>query len=135
MRSINSVTISGNLGKDPVIRSTPSGTEVLEMRVAVSDNVKRNGAWEKKTHWVHVALFGKRAEFFATRAKKGSFVVVSGRLNYEEWSTDDGHKRNRISVIADDIDIGPISIKPTSDGGRNTGAEVSLAQEDDEIPF
>ena len=80
--SINSVSISGNLGRDPELRVTPTGTSVLSLSVAVNDRVRdqQTGEWRDRANWVDVVVFGSRADAIAPFLAKGSKVAVSGRL-------------------------------------------------------
>ena len=124
--SINIVTISGNIGKDPELRSTASGMQVLSFPVCVNSRVKRGGEWGDKPNWVDVSIFGKRAESVSRYLQKGSHVTVAGRLNQSTWETKDGQKRSKLEVICDDIDF--------HGGGRSEqpqGGEMY----DEDIPF
>jgi single-strand DNA-binding protein len=133
MRNINTVTISGRLGRDPELRSLPSGTELIEFSVAIADQVKKSDAWEDRTHWVRVTLFGRGAPFFAKHLEKGSFVVVSGKLNHEKWIARDGTQREQLRVLADDIDMGPrVGYRVAQ---PETTAFDEPATADDDIPF
>jgi len=102
---MNSVTVIGNLGRDPESIALPSGTQVVNFSLAVND-VYKNAEGEKveKTNWIQVKAFGRLAETVAAHLQKGSRVGIHGRLNYEEWETD-GQKRNALKVIADRIDF------------------------------
>lgn len=103
--SINSVTISGNLGRDAELRATKSGMQVLGFSVCANSRVKRGDSWEDKPNWVDVSIFGKRAESVARYLTKGTHVTIHGRLNQRTWETDDGQRRSKLEVIADDIDF------------------------------
>ena len=129
MRSINSVVVSGRLGKDPAIRSTPSGTELMELTVAVQDNIKQGEQWVKKTHWVKCTLFGRSVAFWSGNLRKGSFVVVQGTLDYREWEKD-GVRRSALSVLIDEIDPGP-----RVDGNAAPAKQRETYHLDDDIPF
>lgn len=128
--SINSVSISGNLGRDPELRATRSGMQVLGFSMCVNGRVKRGDSWEDKPNWVDVSIFGNRAEAVAKYLQKGSHVTVHGRLSQRTWETDDGQKRSKLEVIADDIDFS---------GGAQQAAQASpqAADEyyDDDVPF
>lgn len=102
--SINKVCISGNLGRDPELRYTRSGSPVLSFSVCVNGRVKRGDQWEDKANWVDVNMFGTRAESVAKYLAKGTHVALSGRLNQNTWEKD-GQKRSKLGVIADDIDF------------------------------
>lgn len=102
--SINIVSISGNVGRDPEVRSTKGGTSVLTFSVAVNERVKNGNEWTDYTNWVDVTVFGRRAESLGQILKKGMKVAVSGRLRYSSWDKD-GQKRSKIEVIASDVDL------------------------------
>ncbi len=104
--SINQVTISGNLTRDPELRATGSGTQILHFGVAVNDR-RRNqqtGEWEDYPNFVDCVVFGKRAEALSRLLSKGSKVAVSGRLRYSAWEKD-GARRSKLEVIAEEVDL------------------------------
>lgn len=104
--SINSVSISGNLGRDPELRVTPTGTSVLSLSVAVNDRVRdqQTGEWRDRANWVDVVVFGSRADAIAPRLAKGSKVAVSGRLRWSQWQDKQtGTNRSKLEVIADEV--------------------------------
>lgn len=104
--SINSVTISGNLGRDPELRATAGGTQVLTMSVCVNDRRKNQaGEWEDKPNWVRAVMFGRRAEGVSRYLAKGSHVAISGKLSESKWQDREGNNRSSIEVIADEIDF------------------------------
>lgn len=97
--SINRVVISGNAGRDPEVRYTGEGTVIASLSVAVA------GYKQDETNWVRVTLFGKAAEFAASYVKKGSLVLVDGRLKQETWDNKEtGEKRSQLVVIGDRIE-------------------------------
>ena len=105
--SINRVCISGNLTRDPETRALPNGTAVLQMRMAVNDRRKnpQSGEWEDVPNYFDVVVFGKRAESLSRFLSKGSKIAVDGRLRYREWENQQGDKRSKIEVVADDVDF------------------------------
>ena len=139
--SINRVTISGNLGRDPELRSTASGMQVLSFSVCVNTLVKRGDEWQDKPNWVDVAIFGQRAESVSRFLKKGSHVTVAGRLNQNSWETKDGQKRSKLEVIVDEIEF--MNSRPVAspaaavDGGQQYAVPEAPAVEvaDEGIPF
>ena len=103
--SINRVVISGNLTRDPELRSSQSGTNILTFGMAVNDR-RRNpqtGEWEDYANFVDCVLFGNRAEWLARDLHKGKKVFVEGKLRYSTWERD-GQRRSKLEVVADDID-------------------------------
>ena len=106
--SINRVTISGNLTRDPELRSTQSGMQILNFGVAVNDRRKNNqtGEWEDYPNFVDVVVFGQRADSLSRIMHKGMKVMVDGKLRYSSWEKD-GQKRSKLEVVADDVDLPP----------------------------
>ncbi len=104
--SINKVMISGNLTRDPELRSTTSGMPVLGMSVAVNDRRKNqnSGEWEDYPNYIDCTLFGARAEGVAKFLTKGSKVAIEGKLRWSQWERD-GQKRSKIEVIVDEIEF------------------------------
>lgn len=104
--SINHVTISGNLTRDPELRQTQGGTSVLQMGVAVNDRRKNpsTGEWEDVANFVDAVLFGTRAERVAQYLTKGTKVAIEGRLRYRAWEQD-GQRRSKLEVVVDEIEF------------------------------
>ena len=103
--SINRCVISGNLGADPELRSTASGTAILSMRIAVNERRKdQSGEWIDYTNWVDAVMFGSRAESVSRFLQKGSKVAVEGRLRYSSWERD-GQRRSKLEVVVDEIEF------------------------------
>ena len=104
--SINQVTISGNLTRDPELRQTQGGMAVMSLGVAVNERVKnqQTGEWEDRPNFVDCVVFGKRAEALSRLLSKGSKVAVSGRLRYSAWEKD-GARRSKLEVIAEEVDL------------------------------
>ena len=112
--NINRVIITGNLTRDPELRSTPSGTPVCGLRVAVNTRRKgQSGEWEDKPNYFDVTVWGAQGENCARFLSKGRPVAIDGRLEWREWETPEGHKRQGIDIIADAVQFL---------GGRDEGA-------------
>lgn len=104
--SINRVCISGNLTRDPELRATAGGTQVLSFGVAVNDR-RRNaqtGEWEDYPNFVDCTMFGNRAEAVGRFLAKGMKVAIEGKLHYSSWERD-GQKRSKLEVIVDEIEV------------------------------
>lgn len=133
--SINRVTISGNLGNDPELRSTASGMQVLSFSVAVNDRVKgANGEYEDRANWISCTMFGNRAESVSKYLSKGSKVAIEGKLRWSQWEKD-GQKRSGIKVIVDEIEL-----MQRQDGSKQPPRAASTYDEaapvyDEDIPF
>ena len=104
--SINVVAISGNLTRDPEVRSTASGMPIMHFCVAVNERTKNNqtGNYENRPNYIDCVLFGSRAQSLSRYLVKGSKVSIHGRLRWTQWEKD-GQKRSKIEVIVDDIDL------------------------------
>ena len=104
--SINRVNISGNLTRDPELRATAGGTQVLSFGVAVNDRRKnpQTGDWEDYPNFVDCTMFGTRAEAVGRYISKGSKVAIEGKLRYSSWERD-GQRRSKLEVIVDEIEF------------------------------
>lgn len=103
---VNKVTLLGNLGKDPEVRSTGGGQPVASLRVATSRSWldKTTGEKKEETEWHEVEVWGKQAELCGKFLAKGRQVYIEGRLKTDTW--DDkatGQKRSRVKVVADEV--------------------------------
>ena len=151
--SINRVIISGNLTRDPDLRSTARGMAVLSLGVAVNDR-RRNqqtGEWEDYPNFVDCTMFGTRAESLARFLSKGTKVTIEGKLRWSQWERD-GQKRSKLEVVVDDLEF-MSSRNGGQQGGYNNGGygnqsyapaapapaapviETSSSVYDEDIPF
>ncbi len=144
--NINRVVLTGNLTKDPELRSLPSGTSVCELRVA-SNARRKNGStgeWEDKPNFFNVKVWGAQGENAAKYLSKGRPVAIDGRLEWREWETQEGAKRQAIDIIADSVQF--LGSQNGDDGGEPSGAEQDFvpvpagvgaagSAGDDDIPF
>lgn len=105
--SINRVTITGNLTRDPEVKQTGGGMSVMKIGVAVNDRRKnpQTNEWEDVPNFIDCTMFGDRAAKVAQYLNKGSKVAISGRLRQETWETQDGQKRSRVGVVIDDLEF------------------------------
>ena len=143
MSNINRVVLTGNLTKDPDVRSNPStGTSICKLRLAVNTRRRNNatGEWEEKANYFSVTVFGRQADSCGQYLKKGRQVAIDGRLEWSEYEVE-GQKRQSVDIIADNVQFL---------GGGNGGNGVSTANSgapadepdfvpagvsDDDIPF
>jgi single-strand DNA-binding protein len=102
-RSFNQVTLMGNLTRDPEVRQIPSGQSVCSFSLALNRSFKdKEGNWQEATDFVDVVAWGPLGERVAQYVTKGRPVLVSGRLQSRQWEQD-GQKRNKLEVIANDV--------------------------------
>lgn len=132
MASINSITISGNLGKDPELKEFQTGTKKVTFSVAVSEPVKSNGQWENKTTWLLVEFWGNDAEYISKYATKGSFIVVNGRIAEDTWEKD-GQTQRKMYIKGDRFSL-PKSSKVVEADEGSSQVENNIPPLD-EIPF
>lgn len=118
--SINRVNISGNLTRDPELRSTSGGTQVLTFGVAVNDRRRnpQSGEWEDVPNYIDCVVFGNRAEPLSRFLSKGSKVAIEGKLRWSSWERD-GQKRSKIEVIVDEVEF----FSPRNQGQQGGGQQ------------
>lgn len=114
--NINTVTITGNLTRDPELRSTASGTSVANMRIAVNESTKdqATGEWTERANYFNVTVWGRQAEMCAQYLTKGRPVAIAGRLQWREWNDRDGNRRESVDIVADRVQF----LGPKPDGAR-----------------
>ena len=117
--SLNKVMIIGNLGRDPEMRYTPSGTPVTSFSVACSrSRATPDGERKEETEWFNVVAWNKLAETCSQYLTKGQKVYVEGRLQTRSWEGNDGQKHSRVEVIANQlIMLSPKRAAPSDDAG------------------
>jgi single-strand DNA-binding protein len=99
----NTVTLVGNVTRDPEIRFTTGGRGVASFGLAVNRRYQSNGEWQEQTSFFDVVAWGTLGENAAASLGKGTRVVVYGRLEQRSWETENGEKRSKIEVIADEL--------------------------------
>jgi single-strand DNA-binding protein len=148
MASLNKVMLIGNLGKDPEVRYTTSGTAVAGFSLATSERFKsKTGDWEERTEWHNITLWGRLAEIAGEYLAKGKTVYIEGRLQTRKWQDRDGRDRYTTEIVADKMQM--LGGRGEG-GGRQGGARTSEDQggfggapgyeepsfnPDDDIPF
>jgi single-strand DNA-binding protein len=115
--NINRVVMTGNLTRDPELRSTPSGTSVCSLRIACNTRRKdASGEWVDKPNYFDVTVWGAQGENCAQYLQKGRPVAIDGRLEWREWEDKDGNKRQSTDIIADSVQF-----LGSRDAGENGG--------------
>jgi single-strand DNA-binding protein len=158
-RSVNKVTLLGNVGKDPEIRSTPGGTMVANIALATSDRQKdAQGNWQDHTEWHNLKAFNRTAEIVRDYVKKGSKLYIEGKITTNSWEDKETHqKRYRTEILINELVLlsgreeggGGGYSKPASSSSSSAnfdqrpqapaGGQDEYAQQaeisDDDIPF
>ncbi len=147
-RGINKVILIGNLGNDPEVRYTPSGSAVANISLATSESWKdkQSGEMQDRTEWHRVVFFNRLAEIVGEYLKKGSKVYVEGKLQTRKWQDKTGNDRYSTEIIASEMQMldsksgGPSDFSaPAAEPKKapETPAKAPEASEDfdDDIPF
>jgi single-strand DNA-binding protein len=149
--NLNVVVVTGNLTRDPELRSLASGTSVCKLRVAVNSRRKdsASGEWVDKPNYFDVTVWGAQGENCATYLSKGRPVAIEGRLEWREWEASDGSgKRQAVEIVANSVQFlgsrdgagaGGNGGTPQSDVPADTSdfesAEAASVGATDDIPF
>jgi len=106
-RGVNKVILVGNLGADPEIRYTPSGSAVANVRLATTDQWRdrQSGQQQERTEWHRVVFFNRLAEIVGEYLRKGSQVYVEGRLQTRKWQGQDGQDRYTTEIVANEMQM------------------------------
>jgi len=148
--NINRVIITGNLTADPELRALPSGSSVCKLRVAVNTRRKdgSTGEWQDKPNYFDVTVWGAQGENSARYLSKGRGVAIDGRLEWREWTTAEGQKRQAVEIVADSVQF--LSSPDGGSGGGGFSARTDVPVDtgdfapvgggngtvaDDDIPF
>jgi single-strand DNA-binding protein len=99
----NKVILIGNLTRDPELRYTPQGTSVCNFGLAVNRKYKQGEEMKEEVTFINIVVFGKQADTCGQYLNKGSGVLVEGRLQERRWETEDGQKRSKHEVVAQNI--------------------------------
>jgi single-strand DNA-binding protein len=140
---INKVILVGRLGKDPEIRSTPSGTTVAKFSLATDEKfTDKSGEKQDRTEWHNIVAFGKLAEICGQYLRKGKLVYIDGSIHYDSWDDKEtGQKKYRTEITAATMKM--LDRKGDEGGGgggayagagksKSSNAEI---EDDDEVPF
>jgi single-strand DNA-binding protein len=122
--NINRIILTGNLVADPELRATPSGTPVCNLRIASSTRRKdgTTGDWVDKPNYFDIIVWGAQGATAAEHLGKGRPVAIDGRLEWRQWETPDGAKRQSVDIVADTVQF--LGSASTNDNGV-PGEEVS----------
>ena len=141
---INRVTLVGRLTRDPELRHIPSGTAVLELGLAVNGRQQDDaGNWVDKPNFFDVKVYGRQAETLAQHLQKGRRIGVDGRLDWRSWEAQDGTKRSKVDVVAQNVQFLDSRGDGEGGGGAYIPADAAPAPAgdfpasptDDDIPF
>ncbi len=137
-KSVNAVTLLGNVGREPEVKATNSGTTVAKFSLATTESRKNGeGQWIDDTTWHSVVAFGRTAEVVRDYVHKGDRLYVEGRISYRHWEKD-GQKHISTEILVDDVVLlggrKPEREQPAV-GGQPAAQPASSEVTDDDIPF
>ena len=144
---INKAILIGRLGKDPEVRSTPSGQTVCRFSLATDEKfTDRNGEKQERTEWHNIVVWGKLAEICGQYLRKGKLVYIDGAIRTDSWEDkESGQKKYRTEIVAQNMKM--LDKKGDDEGGsyggggyagaRKSGAAAPAqeVEDDDDVPF
>ncbi len=135
---VNKVILIGNLGADPEVRYSQSGTAVANFRVATTETWKKEGEKEELTEWHRVVTFGRLAEICGEYLSKGSKVYIEGRIQTRKWEDRDGNPRYTTEIVAREMKMLSPRGADEGQGGAYRDEEPPLPDVppmEDDVPF
>jgi len=158
MASVNSVTLIGNLGRDPEMRYLPSGEAVATFSIATTEQWKdKGGNKQERTDWHRIEFIGRMAEVCGEYLKKGASVYVEGRIQYDKWTDKEGVEKSMTKIRGERMQMlggrggnassntgssqgepaasAPRQSAPTASGGAAPAKTSKFDDFDDDIPF
>ncbi len=140
-RGVNKVILIGNLGGDPELRQTPSGTSVATFTLATNEAwTDKDGQKQERTEWHRVVAWGRLAEICGQYLRKGRQVYIEGRLTTRSWEDKQGTQRKTTEVVAQNMQM--LGGRGPDQGGGSGGREDTpdfeadtVKIEDDDLPF
>ena len=140
MSSVNKALIIGNLGQDPEIKYTQSGSTVANLSVATSERWKDKNTGEQKeqTEWHRVVVFGRLAEIAEQYLKKGSKVFIEGKIQTRDWEDAEGNKKYTTEVVAREMTMLDSRASTDSSASSSDNSAKDTAKDDnfeEDIPF
>jgi single-strand DNA-binding protein len=148
-RSLNKVMLIGNVGSDPEIRMTPSGSKVAKLSLATNRSYQdRSGQQQERTDWHRLTFFGRLADIVEQWVNKGDRLYVEGRIEYSQTQDDQGGTRYWTDVVVNEMVMLGSGAGGPSEGGYRGGPPLgasdrteggpdspSISEPDDDLPF
>jgi single-strand DNA-binding protein len=128
MNNLNSILIEGNLVREPLLRTTPKGTQVCTMSLASNRYYKQDSGYEKEVSFFEVETWARLAEVCYNKGRKGRGVRVVGRLKQDRWNGSDGKPHSRVSIVAEHVEFRPVFKKNNT---AKTAVSDSVTDPDD----
>ena len=147
MAGVNKAIIVGNLGADPEVRTTQSGTQVANFNVATTEQyTDQSGQRQERTEWHRIVTFGRLAEICAQYLHKGKQVYIEGRIQTRKWTDQNGNDKWTTEIVAQQMqmlgrvsdgaaDMGNGPTAPDAGAAKSAAAGGDMATDDDDLPF
>jgi single-strand DNA-binding protein len=143
-KSVNKVILVGNVGKDPEVKYSPSGTPIAKFSLATNEKYKdRSGEWQERTEWHNIVAWQRLAEIIGEYVKKGAKLYIEGKLQTSSWEDrESGTKKYRTEIVARDLVLlgshenSSSDDRPNRNGNQQEPAYAGSAEiTDEDIPF
>jgi single-strand DNA-binding protein len=143
-KSVNKVILVGNVGKDPEVKYSPSGTPIAKFSLATNEKYKdRSDEWQERTEWHNIVAWQRLAEIVGEYVKKGAKLYIEGKLQTSSWEDrESGTKKYRTEIVARDLVLlgshenSSSDDRPNRNGNQNEPAYATSAEiTDEDIPF
>lgn len=137
MSDLNVVVLSGRLTRDPELRYTQGGQSVMDIGLASNRVWKKDGQKKEDTLFVDLTLWGKQAEVMSDMLSKGRYVMITGRLRFNQWESSEGTKRSKLTIDVDKIDLTPDGNYQSQSGDNDKEPEVDFEESgaNADVPF
>ena len=139
-RGVNKVILIGNLGGDPELRQTPSGTSVATFTLATNETwTDKDGQRQERTEWHRIVAWSRLAEICGQYLRKGRQVYIEGRLQTRSWEDKQGNQRKTTEIVAQNMQM--LGGRGPDQGGAGGGEETpqfateTIKADDDDLPF
>ena len=133
---INKAILIGNLGADPEVRYTQSGSAVANFNLATTETWTKDGKKEEKTEWHRVVAFARLGEICGEYLSKGSRVYIEGRIQTRQWEDKDGNKRYTTEIVAREMKmLSPKGASSAGDSGHDEQPPLPEPSMGDDVPF
>lgn len=133
---VNKAILIGNLGADPEVRYTQSGTAVANFTLATTETWTKDGNKEEKTEWHKIVAFARLGEICGEYLSKGSRVYIEGRIQTRQWEDKDGNKRYTTEIVAREMKmLSPRGTTTNDSGGYDEQPPLPESSMGDDVPF
>ena len=133
MRGFSKAIITGNITRDPELRTTTGGSSVCSFTVAVNRNYRgTDGEQKEEVSFIDCSAWGKLAETIAQYGKKGNGVLVSGRLNQRSWEDKNGNKRSSVEIVVEDFNF--VGGRDSGNTSGNYSAPANSSSQEESVP-